>query len=65
MQTNEHFHTNPKHFRDTHTRNYWTVQGSCEQETQCLLADSHFLEAIRGNGLVNQCNHSPLSPQLF
>lgn len=57
-------HTKLKHLRP-HVQDYRTVQGSCAQETQYLLADSQFLEAIRGNGLVNQSNHGPHSPQLF
>lgn len=52
-------------YTDAHVHDYWTVQGSCAQEKHYLLADSQFLEAIRGNGLVNQSNHSPRSPQLF
>lgn len=53
------FHTNTW---DANIHEHRTVQDSSKQN---LAADWKFLEAIRGNSLVNQSNHSPRSPELF
>lgn len=66
MQTNECFCTQTFEMHTYVSTGQWEVAVKVGVNgKQYLLVDCKFLEAIRDNGLVNQSNHSPRSPQLF